>query len=95
MKRQAGYHAKQIHIPNRGRYYLRRLRLPIVIPCLLIFSCGGGGGGGDTDTNLPGPFTLTFLLDATFQVPHGDQSISIAVVRLLDGMVVAESYNFV
>jgi len=95
MKRQAGYPAKQIHIQKRGRYYLRRLLLPIVIPCLLIFSCGGGGGGGDTDTNLPGPFTLTFLLDATFQVPHGDQSISIAVVRLSDGMVVAEGSGIV
>jgi len=28
MKRQAGYPAKQIHIPKRGRYYLRRLLLP-------------------------------------------------------------------
>jgi len=96
MKRQAGYPAKQIHIPKRGRYYLRRLLLPIVISCLLIFSCGGGGGGGgDTVTDLPGPFTVTFSLDATFQVPHGDQPISIAVVRLLDGMAVAEGSGIV
>jgi hypothetical protein len=62
---------------------------PLVLACLAVAACGGGGGGGDTVPN-PGPYQLTFSLDASFQVPHGNQPIRIAVVRLPDGFLVAE-----
>ncbi len=55
----------------------------------LLAACGGGGG----DTVIlppPGPFQLTFSLDASFQGVHGNQPIGIAVVRSSDGVVVAE-----
>ena len=55
---------------------------------VLFHGCGGGGGGGDGD--LPGPFQLTFSLDETFQAPHGNQPIRVAVVRSFDNVVVAE-----
>lgn len=60
----------------------------LVLATLAIAACGGGGGG-DTTTPLPGPYQLTFSLDASFQADHGNQSISIAVVRSSDMVVVA------
>ncbi|HEU5360068.1 MAG TPA: hypothetical protein VFU42_02810 [Candidatus Deferrimicrobiaceae bacterium] len=60
---------------------------------LLLAACGGGGGGGDPGTAPPGPFKLTFSLDASFQGPHGNQPIRIAVVRSSDGVVVAGDNN--
>jgi len=59
----------------------------------LLAACGGDGS--DADTNPTGPFNLTFSLDASFQVPHGDQAIRIAVIRLSDGIVVAEGSGMV
>ena len=48
----------------------------------------------DDDDNIlnplpQSPFRLTFSLDASFQAPHGGQSIQIAVVR--GGVVVAQA----
>jgi hypothetical protein len=58
----------------------------LILACLAVSACGGGGGGGggDTATPLPGPFQLTFSLDSSFQADHGNQPISIAVVRSSD-----------
>lgn len=53
-----------------------------------LLSCGGGGSyysGYD-----PGPYNLTFSLDASFQNTHGGDSIRIALVRLSDNLVMAE-----
>lgn len=47
---------------------------------------GNGGGGGPT---RPSFFSLRFSLDASFQGLHGDQPVSIAVIRSVDGAVVA------
>lgn len=46
---------------------------------------------GFNQSSAVGPFQLTFSLDATFQVPHGNQPIRMAAVRLSDGFVVAET----
>lgn len=44
----------------------------------------------DDDPSGPrGPFQLTFEGDASFQAPHGGQTIYVAVVRASDGMVMA------
>lgn len=64
------------------------LRSPnIVLVCLAIAACSGGSG--DTVTN-PGPYRITFSLDASFQTPHGGEPIRIALVRLSDGSVLVE-----
>ena len=67
----------------------------LIIACLVITACGGGGGGGDTTTPLPGPYQLTFSLDSSFQADHGNQPISIGVVRASDGIVVAGDIGIV
>jgi hypothetical protein len=60
---------------------------------VLFHGCGGGGGGGDGGD--PGPFQLTFSMDASFQVPHGDNTIHIAVVRSSDNVVVDGGFDTV
>ena len=62
----------------------------LVLACLAVAACGNGGEGGDNDAIPSGPFQLTFSLDASFQSPHGNQPIRIAVVRSSDGFVVTE-----
>lgn len=53
--------------------------------CLIVAACDtGGGSSGSSD---PGPYQLTFSLDDSFQAPHGNQPIRIALVRLSDGFV--------
>ena len=69
--------------------------LSSLVVVLLLAACGGGGGGGDTGTAPPGPFKLTFSLDASFQGPHGDNTIHIAVVRSSDGVVVDGAFGTV
>ena len=64
----------------------------LVLACLAVTACGGGVG--DTVTS-PGPYQLTFSLDTSFQVPHGNQPIRIALVRLTDGFVVEEGSGIV
>ncbi len=64
----------------------------LVLVLLTLAACGGGGG--DTDNN-PGPYKLTFSLDDSFQTPHGDEPIRIALVRLSDGLVMAEDVGTV
>ena len=58
----------------------------LFLSCLTITACdtGGGGNSGSSD---PGPYQLTFSLDDSFQAPHGNQPIRIALVRLSDGFV--------
>ena len=67
--------------------------LYLILACLTVTACGEDDGG-DTVTD-PGPYQLVFSLDASFQVPHGDQPIRIALVRLSDGTVIAEDSGIV
>lgn len=62
----------------------------LVLVCLAIAACDEDGGG-DVNVTDPGPYELTFYLDASFQVPHGNQPIRIALVRLSDGVAIAEN----
>lgn len=64
-----------------------------VLIAATLLSCGGGGGD-DADYD-PGPYTLIFLLDASFQTPHGNNPIRIALVRLSDGQIQAEDMGTV
>jgi hypothetical protein len=64
----------------------------LVLVCLAIAACGGGDGDTVTD---PGPYRLTFSLDASFQTPHGGEPIRIALVRLSDGLVLVEDIGTV
>lgn len=66
----------------------------IVLAILLLTACGGDESSGDTVYD-PGPYTLTFSLDESFQVPHGDEPIRIALVRLSNGLVMAEDVGTV
>lgn len=71
-------------------FYCRVVSVSIVAT---LFSCGGGDSydsGYD-----PGPYNLTFLLDASFQSTHGGNPIRIALVRLSDGLVMAEDMGSV
>lgn len=61
---------------------------------MTISACDSGGDGGSTG-NDPGPFQLTFMLDESFQGPHGNQPIRIALVRLTEGVVMAEDSGIV
>jgi len=54
----------------------------------LQFSCGSSGS--DSSADDPGPYTITFSLDASFQAVHGGQPISIAVVRTADSALLAD-----
>lgn len=66
----------------------------LILVCLTIAACRGDGG--DTVTVFdPGPYQLTFSLNASFQAPHGGQPIRIALVRLTDGFVVEEEFGIV
>ncbi len=68
-----------------------RLWSVLVVLVLALFAgpaCNDDGGNG---TGPGGPFRLTFNLDASFQTPHGGQSIAIALVRASDGSVVVEA----
>lgn len=62
----------------------------LVLACLAVAACGGD----DTVTD-PGPYQLTFYLDSSFQIPHGNQQIRIALVRLTDGIVIEEDIDIV
>jgi len=78
---------------NRRKEILLALASAFFALVFMIHGCGGGGGGGDGA--LPGPFQLTFLLDASFQGPHGDNTIHIAVVRSSDNVVVDGDFGTV
>ncbi|WP_455375231.1 hypothetical protein [Kaarinaea lacus] len=65
-------------------------KIPLLLLCLAIAACDWGSGGGDSYTD-PGPYQLTFSLDYSFQMPHGNQPIRIALVRLTDGMLMEEA----
>jgi len=60
----------------------------LALACLAVAACGGGS---DDNATNPGPYRLTFSLDASFQGPHGGQPIRIALVRSFDRFVVAEA----
>jgi hypothetical protein len=57
---------------------------------LLLAACGNGDGD-DTVPTPAGPFRLTVSLDRSFQNDHGDQPISIALVRLSDAVVIVNT----
>lgn len=63
--------------------------ITLTILCMFIVACDTGGGGNSYSSD-PGPYQLTFSLDESFQVPHGNQPIRIALVRLTDGLVLDE-----
>ena len=66
----------------------------LILACLAVVACDEDDGDSDTVID-PGPYQLVFSLDASFQVPHGDQPIRIAMVRLSDGIVLAEDSGIV
>lgn len=70
--------------------YLKNIFL--LMTCLAVAACSEDGGDAVAD---PGPYELRFSLDESFQAPHGDQPISIALVRLTDGIVLAEDSGIV
>jgi hypothetical protein len=72
----------------------RQRRCARVSPALLLIvvaSLAVTGCSDDDEVTAPsaGPFQLTFSLDASYQRPHGGQSINIAVLRSSDGVMVA------
>lgn len=62
--------------------------------CMVISACDSGGSGFNTSPD-PGPYQLTYSLDDSFQAPHGNQPIRIALVRLTDGLVLEEDFGTV
>ena len=66
----------------------------LVLACLPVVACDTGGDGSSTSSD-PGPYQLTFSLDASFQTPHGSEPIRIALVRLTDGLVLEEDFGTV
>jgi hypothetical protein len=56
---------------------------------LLLAACGSGGDG--TAPAAAGPFKLTFSLNGSFHAPHGDDPISMALVRVSDAVVIANT----
>lgn len=61
-------------------------RFALLMVVLLPVACGSSDGTAED----PGPYKITFSLDASFQAVHGGQPVSIAVVRATDGKKVAE-----
>jgi hypothetical protein len=68
-----------------------RLSSVLVVLVLALFAALGCNDDEGDGTGPDGPFRLTFNLDASFQGPHGGQSIAIAIVRASDGSVVVEA----
>ena len=66
----------------------------LVLACLSVVACDIGGNGSSPSSD-PGPYQLTFTLDASFQAPHGGEPIRIALVRLTDGLVLEEDFGTV
>ncbi len=79
------------------RTYFPRIahRLCSLVVVLLLAACGGGDVTFNVPPTLPGPYQLTFSMDASFQVPHGDNTIHIAVVRSSDNVVVDGDFGTV
>jgi hypothetical protein len=76
---------------NHTRDPRRWSRSPFALLALLTMALGGAACNDDEGMTGPsgGPYTLTFSLDASYQGPHGGQSINIAVLRSSDGVMVA------
>ena len=68
--------------------------LYLALACLAVTACDESDSGVNAVVD-PGPYHLTFALDASFQAPHGDQPIRIALVRLSDGNVIAQDSGIV
>ena len=66
----------------------------LLLTGLAIVACDMGGGSSSQSSD-PGPYQLTFSLDESFQAPHGNQPIRIALVRLTDGLVLEEAFGTV
>lgn len=56
-----------------------RRNLATILPLLSVLVLAGACDDDDP-VDTEGPFDLTFQGDATFQAPHGDQDISVALV---------------
>ena len=61
----------------------------LLLICAVIAACDFDGDGNSASSD-PGPYQLIFSLDESFQSPHGNQPIRIALVRLTDGQVLEE-----
>jgi len=66
----------------------------LLLICLIISACDFGDNGSNVSSD-PGPYQLIFSLDESFQIPHGNQPIRIALVRLTDGLVLEEEFGTV
>jgi len=66
----------------------------LMLTCLTLFACDTGGGSNSHSSD-PGPYQIVFSLDDSFQIPHGNQPIRIALVRLTDGLVLEEAFGTV
>lgn len=62
----------------------------LMVLCFAIVACDTGNDGS-THSSDPGPYQLIFSLDESFQTPHGNQPIRIALVRLTDGLILEET----
>jgi hypothetical protein len=60
-----------------------------LVVALLLAACGSGGN--DTGPARSGPFRLTFSLDGSFRSVHGDQPISMALVRVSNSVAIANT----
>ena len=59
---------------------------------ILVLAFAASSACNDEEPTDPtGPFRLTFNLDASFQDPHGGQSIAVAIVRTSDASVIAQA----
>lgn len=74
---------------SESRYKTIGSRLSSVLAILVLVFFAGPGCDDDEPGGPQGPFSLTFRGDATFQGPHGGQTITVAVVRASDGTVLA------
>lgn len=78
-----------------------RLKIEFSSLALLFLSLAACGHDSSEDSNGyrsetdPGPFQLTFSLDESFHMPHGNEPIRIALVGLNNGAVLAEDIGTV
>ena len=68
---------------------MRPLQAVLVLVPLLVAGVACSGSDDVVVSSGPGPYQLTFSLNASFQGPHGGDPIQIAVVRR--GAVVAQA----
>lgn len=87
---------REVRMARKSHQRLRSGRssalLLIVVASFAVAACDGDN---KVTGPSPGPFQLTFLLDASFQGIHGGQSVNIAVLRSSSRVVVARGGGIV